>query len=352
MFRRPRFWCSTRPAINRRRWLIAALLIAVFTLPNLLAYFHARAMTKFSPAGARTAAPENLSLADKTWLLATGVTLRRPTNQRTPQNAGVDYETEHLYASGLPALEIWRIPGASSSRPIVVMFHGYGSCKSELLAEALVFHEFDCDTILVDFRGSGGSDGNETTLGVHEAKDVARAFEFARASAPGRPIVLYGKSMGSAAILRAVATGQAVPDGIIVECPFDRLLSTVENRFSAMNLPSFPMARLLVFWGGVQLGMNGFDHNPVEYAARVKCPTLLLHGERDVRVTVPEIRSIYDCLAGEKELVLFPDAGHESYLEVDSERWRKAVCAFCAQIDQANRKNGPRTNAGSAKSWP
>ena len=31
-----------------------------------------------------------------------------------------------------------------------------------------------------------------------------------------------------------------VVDGIIVECPFDRLLSTVENRFDAMGLPAFP----------------------------------------------------------------------------------------------------------------
>ncbi len=294
-------------------------------------------MIRFSPAGARTVAPESLTLAGKAWILATGVTLPRPTNTRTPQDAGLDYQTHRLRGGGLPALEIWRIP-TTSSRPVVVMFHGYGSCKSELLAEALAFHEFDCETILVDFRGSGGSEGDETTLGVHEAGDVARAFEYARAAAPGRPIVLYGKSMGSAAILRAIATGQAAPDGVIVECPFDRLLSTVENRFSAMNLPAFPMARLLVFWGGVQLGMNGFDHNPVEYAAHVECPTLLLHGERDVRVTVSEIRSIYERLAGNKDLILFPDAGHESYLEVDPERWRAAIREFCTQFDQASRK--------------
>ena len=63
---------------------------------------------------------------------------------------------------------------------------------------------------------------------------------------PDEPIVLYGLSRwASKAILRAIAIGQAFPDGIIVECPFDRLLSTIENRLftGPWVCPSFPMAR-------------------------------------------------------------------------------------------------------------
>ena len=121
-----------------------------------------------------------------------------------------------------------------------------------------------------------------------------------------------------------------------MECPFDRLLNTVENRFSAMAVPSFPFAQLLVFWGGVQQGMNGFAHNPVNYAASVHCPVLLLHGEQDPRVSVPQIRSIYENLAGNKELVLFPHAGHESYLQSDSERWKRTVGEFLRRIENDN----------------
>jgi hypothetical protein len=48
-----------------------------------------------------------------------------------------------------------------------------------------------------------------------------------------------------------------------------------------MNVPSFPAAQLLVFWGGVQAGFNGFSHRPAEYAKSVSCPVLFLHGEDD-----------------------------------------------------------------------
>ena len=97
-------------------------------------------------------------------------------------------------------------------------------------------------------------------------------------------------------------------------------------------LATAPIAQILVFWRGVQQGLNGFAHNPVEYAASVRCPVLLLHGEQDPRVSTLEVRSIYDNFGDDKELVLFPRAGHESYLADDSERWKRAVGEFLERV--------------------
>ena len=324
--------CERFLICSRRRLICIGAVLSCVVLLNLLAYIHARAMTHYSAGGERTIPPERLSALDKVQVLFTGVIVPRPANTATPADLGLKYQTHSIPRSGGLNVEVWRVPG-HASRPVVILFHGYGACKSQLLDEARVFHEFGCETWLVDFRGSGGSAGNETTLGVYEADDVASAIEFAKESSGARPLVLYGKSMGSAAILRAVAMAGANPAAVIVECPFDRLLTTVENRFSAMGLPSFPFAQFLVFWGGVQQGMNGFAHNPVDYAASVRCPVLLMHGELDPRISVPQVRSIYENFAGSKELVLFPRAGHESYLESDSERWKLAVGKF---VDGAN----------------
>ncbi|MBS0263255.1 MAG: alpha/beta fold hydrolase [Planctomycetes bacterium] len=322
---------------TRFRWWLWAVLAGVVLCVGLnrLAYVHARSMLTYADGGMRTRSPEKLGVADKVGLALTGIRLPRPVLKRTPEAVGLNYTTVALPggdadSSRTPALELWQIAG-ESERPVVVMFHGYSACKSDLLDEAALFAETGCSLLLVDFRGSGGSEGNTTTLGFHEAEDVARVWKYAREWQPGHPILLYGKSMGSAAILRAVAHLSAAPDGVILECPFDRLLSTVENRFQALRVPAFPMARLLVFWGGVQQGMDGFAHNPVDYATQVKCPTLLLHGARDPRVTVAELESIYGQLPGEKELVLFPEAGHESYVGVDAERWRRVIADFCAR---------------------
>lgn len=320
------------PFASRRR-MAACLFVVLFAGANLLAVFHARAMTTFSTGGSRTDRPESLSPLQKARILLAGVNLPRPVNEKSPKDFGLAYETHRIRGQGDVELEAWQVP-CRDPRATVLMFHGYASCKARLLHEARELNALDCETLLVDFRGSGGSSGNETTLGVYEADDVAASLKFARPLAGARPLILYGRSMGSAAILRAVAAQGVEPDAVILECPFDRLLSTVENRFSAMGVPVFPMAPLLVFWGGVLHDMNGFAHNPVDYAASVRCPALLMHGRRDPRVSVAQVRSICAKLSGEKRLALFPRAGHESYLAIDPESWRRTIEEFLDRVER------------------
>jgi pimeloyl-ACP methyl ester carboxylesterase len=97
-----------------------------------------------------------------------------------------------------------------------------------------------------------------------------------------------------------------------------------------MGVPAFPFAQLLVFWGGVQHGFNGFRHNPVEYAQSITSPVLLLHGAEDVRVTEEQVRTIADNLQGPRHLEVFPGAGHESCLDQGGERWQACVTRFLA----------------------
>ena len=133
-----------------------------------------------------------------------------------------------------------------------------------MVAEARAFLDMGCSVLLVDFRGSGDSSESYTTVGYYEAEDVAAAVDYARKQLPHSKTILYGGSMGAAAVLRAVASCDVQPDAIIAEAIFDKMLNTVRHRFEAMGVPSFPSAQLLVFWGGRQAGFNGFAHNPVD----------------------------------------------------------------------------------------
>jgi alpha-beta hydrolase superfamily lysophospholipase len=258
--------------------------------------------------------------------MATGMSIPRPANQKTPASFGLAFTTHNFPSTDGIDLEGWFLPSAQA-KGIVVLFHGYTSCKANLLPEAKAFHELGYDAFLVDFRGSGGSGGWETTIGYKEADDVSRSVEFVQKEWPKKPFVLFGQSMGSAAILRAVSKDGLCPQALVIEYPFDRLLSAVANRFSG-KLPSFPMAHLLVFWGGVQHGFNGFRHNPVDYAREVRCPTLLLHAEKDPLVTRPQADSLFENLGGEKEFELFPGLGHESLVRAEPDRWRRLVSHF------------------------
>jgi alpha-beta hydrolase superfamily lysophospholipase len=134
--------------------------------------------------------------------------------------------------------------------------------------------------------------------------------------------------MGAAAILRAAREFQIHPTCAILECPFGSMYKTTCARFEQMKVPCFPMAGLLVFWGGIQNGFWAFSHNPQDYAKSVQFPTLLLYGGKDAEVSQEETDVIYANLGGKKCLKTFADAGHENYLKKYKKEWVKEVSVF------------------------
>ncbi len=307
---------------------LGLFLLFVFLVVNIVAYNHARAMTCFVPAGSKTGSPESLSRWEKIKVLLTGVTVPRPSNEDvTPADFGLSFEVHRIQGKGAVELEGWYVPNRKP-QGLVLMYPAYTACKVTLVSVGKALHEMGYSLFLVDFRGTGGSTGNETTIGVREAEDVSFSMDYARDQWPDQPLILFGQSMGGAAVLRAIAIEGVRPLAVIVESPFDRLVTTVGHRFSAMGLPTFPGAHLLVFWGGAQHGFNGFAHNPVDYAKEVDCPVLLLHGGRDPRVTSEEAEAVYGALGGPKELVQFAEAGHGTFVEGQEDKWRAVVSEF------------------------
>ncbi|NCA81713.1 MAG: hypothetical protein EOM72_03075 [Opitutae bacterium] len=316
-----------------QRVSLAMLLLALagFAALNALAYRHARAMLHYAPGGARTEKPETLPSLAKLRVLLSGVNLPRPTDERPPAVLAPHARALAIDAPGGIRLSAWHAQNGEKA-PLVIFFHGYSTEKTRLLREAQQIYAMGASVMLVDFRGSGGSSESYATLGMREAEDVAAAVRFARKHLPhGAPaIILYGQSMGSAAILRAIHTHGVQPDGVILESVFDSMLGTIRNRFAAMGLPAFPAAELLVFWGGRQFGFNGFAHNPVDYARALKCPALFLHGADDPRATLAEGRRVFEAAPAPKRFVAFDHVGHESYAARHPEPWRAAVRAFLA----------------------
>lgn len=225
----------------------AALLSALFSL-NVIAFMQARAMTHFTSGGARTAGPERLSWMDAAMVVISGVHLPRPQNTRTPSALGLGYETHRFASDNGATLEAWFVPGKDERR-IIALFHGYAASKSSLLSAARAFHQLGYTTVLVDFYGSGDSSGAGTTLGVEESDDVAATVEFIRRRWAGRKVILYGVSMGAAAVLRSIAARGVSPDAMVIEAVFDSLLNAGKNRFRAPGPSRFAVCRAAAFLG-------------------------------------------------------------------------------------------------------
>jgi uncharacterized protein len=319
-------------ASARRRILVRVVsgVAAVVFLTQLLAWNHARKFMTFSNATVRTRPPESLGRLERLGVLVRGVDFPRPGNHRTPRDLGLEFETLQISVPPDVLLETWRLPAPKGgpTRGVILLFHGYGGSKDGLLGMGEAYHRMGLEVWLTDFRGVGGSSGNTTSLGYHEAEDVRAVFAAASSRAAGIPVFLHGASMGAAAVMRAVGELGIEPRGIVGECTFARFQDAVENRFAAMGLPRNPGGWLLTFWGGRVAGFNGFRHQPVGYLRRIRVPVLLIHGERDTRVRSEEAEELKRAAAGTVTLVRLADSGHEGGLATSPAEWTKAVEEF------------------------
>ncbi|NEZ54422.1 alpha/beta hydrolase [Adonisia turfae] len=305
---------------QRRRQLCWGLAILLFSL-NFPPYLLAHHMTHVRSPG------------------QIGLGVPKPSHSQTPSDRGVFYGTRTLPIGQSRWLETWEIPAQTAvPRGTVILFPGnLGTKSSQLIPPAQSFASLGFNTVLVDFQGVGGSSGNTVTLGIAEAQDVVTVFNDVkhRNVVQGNgdsPIILYGVSMGTAAILRAIATHNIIPDAIVLELPFIRLIDAVKSRLRHHKIPTDPTATLLIFWASIQHGINGFSHNPINYAKAVECPTLVIHGAQDKWTPVSDIEALVHNIPATKQLVVSADAGHHQLIGVDRPLWDASVSNFLKAI--------------------
>ncbi|MFP5436473.1 MAG: alpha/beta hydrolase [Bacteroidia bacterium] len=302
---------------------LGRMLLFVFILMNIIAMFQGWAFTHFNETAGERIKAEQMDAFQKVKMLFFGAPLPRPRNTETPSQ---EYESVTLKSNVM--LSAWYIKTMSSKpKGTILLFHGYQGNKSALLELSDAFLAMGYNTLLTDFMGSGGSEGNQTTIGYKEAENIKTAYDYI-AGRGEKNIYLYGSSMGAASVMKAINDYKLSPKAIVVGCPFGSMYGTVGKRFEIMGVPKFPMAGLLTFWGGIENGFWAFGHNPEDYAKNITCPTLLLWGEQDNRVDYDEILAIYNNLAGPKDLHTFIHSGHGQYIETEPEAWHNTVESF------------------------
>jgi alpha-beta hydrolase superfamily lysophospholipase len=310
------------------KWLRRLLrtFLFFFLLLNMMAAFHAWKLTHVYPgAASHVKGPDKMSFLEKAETLVFGVKNAKPVIAEYPS---LPYETVNLYTKDSLKIEGWLIK-KNSSKGTVIFFHGHMSTKAGLLDEAYVFHEMGYHVFMVDFRAHGNSDGTASSIGRKEGEDVKLAYDYV-VSLGEKNIILYGSSLGAAAITRSFYDYENLkPQKIILDMPFGSLQKAVQGRVKMMGLPKEPLSSVLTFWGGIEQGFWAFSHKPEQYAKKISCPALHQWGELDKRVTKKETENIYNNLnSADKRLEIYPGAGHESLLKKDSVHWRSTVEKF------------------------
>lgn len=305
------------------KYLLRTVLI-LFILINIITAFHAYKFTHFYENGEITVKKnEDKTGWDKTKEALFGIKAVKQKNTVIPDSGS---HTVYLTTKNKLKLEAWYIP-ADSAKGTICMFHGHGGNKSGVYKEAQEFKKLGYNTLLVDFRAHGNSEGNTCTIGYDESEDIKLAYDFVKAKGENN-IILWGISMGGAAVTKAMNDYPLQPKKVILEMPFGSIKTAVEGRIKMMKIPPQPLATFIIFWGGVQNGFWAFKMKPFEYAKKINCPTLIQTGKNDPRVSLSEIESILKNIAAEKKLVVYENSGHESLCKKETEKWVKEVAEF------------------------
>lgn len=305
---------------------LGASMITVFILLNVVVAFHAYKFTHFYDNHAIAAKkPELMSGWEGTEAILFGTDYFKAKITTTP---GYPYQTFYIKTNDGIVLQGWYVP-KDSAKGTVILFHGHGGSRSNIVTEANAFHNFGYNVCMTDLRAHGNSGGNTCTIGYLESADVKAAYDYV-ASKGEKNIILYGISLGAAAITKAMTDYKDIrPSKVILEMPFGSLKDAVKGKLRIMHLPAQPLTELLIFWGGVEQGFWTYHHEPTEYAKNIHVPVLLQWGKNDIRVTEPETDSLFKNLSSkQKQLVIYNNSGHQSLLKNEPERWINSVKLF------------------------
>lgn len=247
-------------------------------------------------------------------------------------------------------LQGYWMPADKPSTKTVVIGHGYTADWREVIAVADPLREKGYNCFLFDFRAHGASGGKKTSLGFHEAKDLAAAIDTVKTVFKEESSKVYylGHSMGAAAMLMAPKSLESFPEawaklnnqvsGIILDAPYYRFRDIVERFIkgaSTVNSTNWldrhvtsPLMkgkfgdRVLdgLQWmvkDYLKVPVDLFGMTPAQVFAKsslVQKPVLVLHGDKDYVTPYEHGVKVFNTLKaanpGKTEMVTLEGAEH------------------------------------------
>lgn len=211
-----------------------------------------------------------------------------------------------LLTSDGQSIEVW-IARSSLAEAYVLRFYGNADRAERWVAsEARSFAHRAIELWGVSYPGFGGSPGSASLNGVAFAADVAARAIFA--AAQGKPVFVFGTSIGTTAALRVAAEHPV--RGVFLHNP-TALAQIVRGNYGWWNLW---LLALPVSWR--------IPHalDSVANAARAKAPAFVVHAADDEIVPIAYQELVARAYAGPKSVVVMTGAHHNDGL--DAGAWR------------------------------
>jgi fermentation-respiration switch protein FrsA (DUF1100 family) len=223
----------------------------------------------------------------------------------TPAALGLAHEEMDVRAEDGVRIHGWFLP-AKGSRLTLLVCHGNAGNVSHRLDRALLVQaRLGLDVLLFDYRGYGQSEGRPDEEGTY--RDGRAAWQWLRARGLGADrIVVFGESLGSGVALQLAL--EVAPRALVLESPFTSIPDMARAVYPF--LPVWPLVR------------TRYDN--LAKIGRLRCPLLVLHGEKDEVVPFAQGRRLFEAAREPKRFYAIPGAGHNDTYGVGGERYWEA----------------------------
>ena len=229
-----------------------------------------------------------------------GMTAARP--EFTPTEMGIAYEDVDLRSDDGTRITGWYMK-ASNPRGSVLYLHGNAGDRRDWAQVAPEFVGRGYNLFILDYRGYGSSEGKPTEKGLYLDGEAAWHWLKEQSQLDGVPAYVLGKSLGSG--VASYLAAHHTPAGLILDSAFTAMHDLIAVH--ASWLPRFLTPKLYDSLGRI---------------GHVACPVLVVHGDRDDLVPLPQGLTLYRNLRAPKALAIIPGAGHNDIDSFDEyQRW-------------------------------
>jgi pimeloyl-ACP methyl ester carboxylesterase len=237
----------------------------------------------------------------------------------------------------------WYVPaadGGGPTGPTVVLAHGYGSNKSDMLAWAEPLHR-SYNLVLFDFRNHGQSSAATTTVGVREELDLEAIVDWLESAKQPASIIVLGVSMGGGTAVNEAALDDRI-SALILDSTHATLANALQARLERSGYPlSLPAAWSILMAGLLRTGEDMSSADPVQAIERFgERPVLIVAGSDDDAIGSSDAQDLLAAaLAGgsQAELKVCEGAGHAEAIQTCSTEYGSWVLDFLQRSLRAAR---------------
>ncbi len=240
----------------------------------------------------------------------------------SPDRVGVKWEEAHfLSADGTALTGLWLPSARAPAKGVIVQFHGNAQNMTAHFLNVYWLALEGWDVLAFDYRGYGASGGEKSLAGA--VADGAAALAYARAKAPGLPLVVLGQSLGGAIALASLdRDGGKSLRAMVLDSTFASYRSVAQDKLGLFFLTwplQWPLSRLLI----------SDRYAPARLVARRKrVPLLMLHAKGDRVVPYAEGRRLYALAPEPKEFWDVPGGAHTAAFGALGAEFRPRLLKF------------------------